>query len=91
MERLARALVMWPFRLFLRCADRRWLLWQREEQARANATGDYEARWRHLALNRPRIQERVKERSEEAMKRLCGQPLPSSDLAPWKRVWRLWP
>ncbi|HXO25836.1 MAG TPA: hypothetical protein VOA80_00685 [Thermoanaerobaculia bacterium] len=77
------------FRLFLRCVDRRWLLWSGEELQQAAASGDFQARNRHLILNRHDVVRKIKARAEAAGKRLCGQDLPASDLLPWKRGWRL--
>jgi hypothetical protein len=77
------------FRLFLHCVDRRWLLWHLDEIHRAEQAADFEPRRRNLELNRHEIERRIKARSEDDAKHLCGQPLPSSDLLPWKRTWRL--
>jgi hypothetical protein len=77
------------FRLFLRCVDRRWLIWQSRELQAACDQPDYQMRRRHLILNWKEIDRRVEKRVNEQKKRLFAWPLPGFDLLPWKRAWRL--
>ncbi|HXO43297.1 MAG TPA: hypothetical protein VN999_17735, partial [Thermoanaerobaculia bacterium] len=76
------------FRLFLHTVDRRGLLWLGDELERAKGTPGYEARRRHLILNRSQVGRAIKAQADQAAKHLCGHPVPF-DIVPWKRGWRL--
>ncbi len=77
------------FRLFSQTADRRWLLWYRDELDAHEANPDIDARRRHYTLNLDDLLETTKKSWEEADKTLFGNELPSSPLLPWKGRWYL--
>jgi len=76
------------FRLFLHCVDRRSLLWIRSTLRSAAESAPDKNRRRHLYLNWSQVIQKIRERTEEAGRHLCGYSVPL-DLVPWKRGWRL--